>query len=37
MVFGFKDSTRVSVRMVKTAEAFLNEYAGIMNATAEEA
>ena len=35
MIFGFRDKDHVSVRMVKAAEAFLNEYAGILNATAE--
>ena len=35
MVFGFKDADTVSVRMVKCAEAFLDEYQGIMNAKAE--
>ena len=34
MVFGFKDEDRVSIRMSKKAEAFLNEYEGIMNAKA---
>lgn len=32
MVFGFCDRDHASVRMVKRAEAFLNEYEGIMNA-----
>ena len=36
ILFGFKDPRRVSVRMTKAAEAFLNEYEGVMNATAEE-
>lgn len=35
MIFGFKDSETVSVRMVKTAEAFLDEYQGLMNAKAQ--
>ena len=35
MVFGFKDENTASVRMVKTAEAFLDEYQGIMNAKAQ--
>lgn len=35
IVFGFRDENTVSVRMSKTAEAFLNEYSGIMNATAK--
>ena len=34
IVFGFRDENTVSVRMVKTAEAFLDEYSGIMNAKA---
>ena len=34
MVFGFRDEKHVSVRMSKTAEAFLEEYQGIMNAKA---
>lgn len=32
IVFGFKDEKSVSIRMVKTAEAFLNEYNGRMSA-----
>ena len=32
MIFGFKDENTVSVRMTKCAEAFLDEYQGIMNA-----
>jgi hypothetical protein len=35
IVFGFRDAERVSVRMVKQAEAFLEEYSGVMNARAE--
>ncbi len=35
MVFGFCDENTVSVKMVKQAEAFLNEYRGIMNAKAQ--
>lgn len=35
MVFGFRDENTVSVRMLKQAEAFLNEYSGYMNAKAE--
>ena len=34
IIFGFRDENTVSVRMVKKAEAFLNEYQGIMNAKA---
>ena len=34
MVFGFRDGNTVSVRMFKQAEAFLNEYNGYLNATA---
>ncbi len=34
MVFGFRDAKTVSVRMTKSAEAFLNEYTGIANAKA---
>lgn len=34
IVFGFRDENTVSVRMKKKAEAFLNEYEGIMNAKA---
>ena len=34
IVFGFCDAKRVSVRMSKKAEAFLNEYEGIANAQA---
>lgn len=37
IVFGFRDRDHVSVRMKKTAEAFLDEYSGVMNATAEDA
>lgn len=36
IVFGFKNDRVVSVRMHKVAEAFLEEYHGIMNATAKE-
>ena len=36
IVFGFKNENVVSVRMHKVAEAFLEEYHGIMNATAKE-
>lgn len=32
MLFGFKDEDTVSLEMVKVAEAFLNEYNGIVNA-----
>lgn len=35
IIFGFADENTVSVRMNKTAEGFLNEYSGIMNATAK--
>ena len=35
IVFGFRDENNVSVRMVKQAENFLNEYNGIMTASAE--
>ena len=35
MIFGFRDENTVSVRMVKKADAFLNEYQGIMNAKAK--
>ena len=35
IVCGFRDKDHVSVRMKKTAEAFLEESSGIMNATAE--
>ncbi len=35
ILFGFRDENAVTVRMEKKAEAFLNEYAGILNATAE--
>ena len=35
MLFGFKDENTASVQMFKTAEAFLDEYQGIMNARAE--
>ena len=34
VVFGFRDSKSVSVRMTKCAENFLNEYSGIMTAEA---
>ena len=34
IVFGFRDENTVSVRMVKSAEAFLSEYSGFMNAKA---
>ena len=34
IVFGFKDSKKVSVKMAKTAENFLEEYNGTMNAFA---
>lgn len=33
MIFAFRTDGKASVRMVKTAEAFLNEYQGIMNAS----
>ena len=36
IVFGFRDGKNVSVRMTKVAEAFLEEYMGVMNAQAEE-
>ncbi|MBR6709893.1 MAG: beta-lactamase family protein [Clostridia bacterium] len=36
IVFGFRDSKTVSVRMVKQAEDFLKEYAGVMSAVADE-
>ena len=35
IVFGFRDEKNVSVRMTKQAEAFLDEYSGIMTAEAE--
>ncbi|MBE6664926.1 MAG: serine hydrolase [Ruminococcaceae bacterium] len=35
IVFGFRDEKNVSVRMTKVAEAFLDEYTGIMTAEAE--
>ena len=35
IIFGFADENTVSVRMSKTAEGFLEEYVGIMNAQAE--
>ena len=35
IVFGFRDEDTVSVRRVKSAEAFLKEYSGYMNASAE--
>ena len=35
IVFGFRDENTVTVRMVKCAEAFLDEYDGLMDATAE--
>ena len=35
IVFGFRDGKNVSVRMVKQAENFLNEYNGVMTAAAE--
>ena len=35
IVFGFRDGKHVSVRMTKQAEAFLDEYTGVMNAEAE--
>ena len=35
MVFGFKDADRATVRMKKTAEYFLMEYDGLMNAHAK--
>jgi CubicO group peptidase (beta-lactamase class C family) len=34
MIFGFKDKNTASVKMVKCAEAFLDEYQGLMNAKA---
>ena len=36
VIFGFRDEKTVSVRMVKKAEAFLEEYEGIMNAKRRE-
>ena len=35
IVFGFRDGKNVSVRMTKQAENFLNEYNGILTASAE--
>ena len=35
ILFGFRDENQVTVRMEKTAEAFLNEYKGIFMATAK--
>ncbi len=35
ILFGFKDENNVTVRMEKTAENFLNEYSGILNAQAQ--
>ena len=35
ILFGFRDENHVSVRMQKTAEDFLDEYCGMMNANAE--
>ncbi len=35
IVFGFRDADTVSVRMTKKAEAFLEEYSGVMSATAK--
>ena len=37
IVFGFRDSDHASVRMTKTAEAFLEEYNGFLNASATNA
>ena len=37
IVFGFRDENTVSVRMSKKAEAFLDEYEGVMNAATKEA
>ena len=34
ILFGFRDENTVTVRMEKAAEAFLNEYTGLLNATA---
>lgn len=34
---GFRDADHASIRMVKKAEAFLDEYSGILNAVAENA
>ena len=34
VLFAFRDENTVTVRMEKAAEAFLNEYSGIINATA---
>jgi len=36
IVFGFRNENEVSVRMSKTAEDFLSEYSGVMNATADK-
>ena len=33
IIFGFRDENMVTVKMVKRAEAFFDEYDGIMNAT----
>ena len=35
ILFGFRDENAVTVRMTKKAEAFLEEYSGMLNATAE--
>ena len=35
ILFGFRDANHVTVRMDKTAEDFLKEYAGLLTATAE--
>ena len=35
ILFGFRDENTVVVRMAKKAEAFLNEYTGMLSATAE--
>ena len=35
IVFGFRDGKNVSVRMTRVAEAFLDEYSGVMTAEAE--
>ena len=37
IVFGFRDENTASVRMSKKAEAFLDEYEGVMNAATKEA
>ena len=34
IIFAFRDENTVTVRMEKAAEAFLNEYTGLINATA---